>query len=351
MSTSTGAPLNLNKFETSDDIVTALTTLYNQNMDKLNTANTGVKTWAPSTVYNKGDLVINKWDGNRVMFALVSHTSSNASTDTAWRDSDSSKWGDLSSNLYMQDPTANEGLSAGSVVTQDGQIKRARVNTYPGKASYAQDMDLLTSRVVRWTPNTHYNVGDMFSVRSPQDMAVSSGTSGAKVTLGNAGRGPAIFMVTTAFTSGSNFPASDNAISNNYQLLNQEVYVATGGETGGINNTVNMGYGFYFNAVRNGMTVTLSYWSDRHLGWGDNGGSWVSLSEKMPSVLSPRDLAHVVMYGNRDGHGPHWRIGSDGGMVFWGPQGGISQNNGWFEGHATYEARWGFVWPAFTPVN
>ena len=75
MSTSTGAPLNLNKFETSDDIVTALTTLYNQNMDILNTANTGVKTWAPSTVYNKGDLVINKWDGNRVMFALVSHTS------------------------------------------------------------------------------------------------------------------------------------------------------------------------------------------------------------------------------------------------------------------------------------
>lgn len=348
MSTSTGAPLNLNKFETSDDIVTALTTLFNQNMDKLNQSNTGVKTWAPSTVYNKGDIVLHKWDANKMLFATVAHTSSKASTESAWNDGDGSKWVSMSSNLYMTDPAASEFLPQGTVTTDDGQIKRARVNTYPGKASYDQDMDLLTSRVVRWTPNTHYNVGDMFSVRSPQDMRVSSGTSGAKVTLGNAGRGPAIFMVTTAFTSGSNFPASDNAISNNYQLLNQEVYVATGG---GNNNQIAMGFGFNFNAIRNGTTVSLSYWSDRHQGLGDNGGAWINLGEKVPSVLSPRDLAHVVLYGNRDGRGPHWRIGSDGGMVLWCPQGGFNENQGWFEGHATYEARWGFVWPAFTPVN
>lgn len=352
MSTSTGAPLNLNKFETSDDIVTALTTLFNQNMDKLNQSNTGVKTWAPSTVYNKGDIVLHKWDANKMLFATVAHTSSTASTEPAWNDGDGSKWVSMSSNLYMTDPAASEFLPQGTVTTDGGQIKRARVNTYPGKASYAQDMDLLTSRVVRWTPNTHYNVGDMFSVRSPQDMRVSSGTSGAKVTLGNGGRGPAIFMVTTEFTSGSNFPASDNAISNNYQLLNQEVYVATGGETkDGINNTVNMGFGFYFNAIRNGMTVTLSYWSNKHLGLGDNGGSWIGLGEHMPNVLSPRDLAHLVTYKDRGGHGAHWRIWLDGSMVFWCPEGGMGQDDQWYEGHVTYEARWGFVWPAFTPVN
>ena len=348
MSTSTGAPLNLNKFETSDDIVTALTTLYNQNMDTLNSANTGLKTWAPSRVYNKGDIVINKWDDDQIMFALSSHTSSTASTEAAWRDSDSARWASLASSLYMQDPSTNKGLVAGSVVTQNGQIMRARANTYPGKASYMQDMDLLTSRIVPWSPNTHYNVGDYFSVRSPQDMFVSTGTSGAKVTLGNAGRAPAVFVVTTAFTSGSNFPASDNVISNNYQLINHNAYVAIGGDK---NNTIAMGFGIYFTPVRNGTTVTLSYWSNQHQGWGDNGGAWVTLTEKVPSVFSPRDLAHVVTYSNRDGGGPHWRIGSDGGMVFWGPKGGMGQNDGWFEGHATYEAAWGFVWPAFTPVN
>ena len=94
MSTSTGAPLNLNKFETSDDIVTALTTLYNQNMDILNTANAGIKKWTPNTKDQEGDLVMVSMGSNEtgrlnnaIFRAVAAHNSSTtfpASGNSQW---------------------------------------------------------------------------------------------------------------------------------------------------------------------------------------------------------------------------------------------------------------------------
>lgn len=341
MSTSTGAPLNLNKFETSDDIVTALTTLYNQNMDKLNSANTGLKTWAPSTVYNMGDLVINKWDADQIMFALSSHTSSNASTEVAWRDSDSARWGSLSSSLYLQDPTANKGLVAGSVVTQNGQLMRSRVNTYPGKASYMQDMDLITSRVVRWTPNTHYNVGDMFVVSSPLITTLQPSGTSAKLE-------DAIFIVKTAFTSGSNFPASDDAVSSNYRITNPE------GSYQAWNNSVFMG-NWNWRFYRQGHRVTATVADKLKNGpMVDNGWRWIpnDSNAKVPTWAQPAGgewpkltinvgQINFAFYELTGGSGSHFIT----------PRG--NQNNDTYGyGSTAYAADPALMqWPAFTPVN
>ena len=334
MSTSTGAPLNLNKFETSDDIVTALTTLFNQNMDKLNQSNTGVKTWAPSTVYNKGDIVLHKWDANKVLFATVSHTSSTASTESAWNDGDGSKWLSMSSNVYITDPAASEFLPQGTVTTDGGQIKRARVNTYPGKASYAQDMDLLTSRVVRWTPNTHYNVGDMFIVSSPS-LTVNNYTVG----LNNV-----VFLVRTAFTSGSNFAASDNAISSNYDIINPEKYVAFGNSIPVPNMKARI--------IRQGLHITLDIYTNETSGIRNNGGSWIPANEKLPQVFTPADGSRVFFeaYISRD-DGQIFQIAPDGGMMFWTPRGDTGDRS-WFHGSTAYDGQASdLIWPAFTPVN
>lgn len=57
MSTTTGSPLNLNKFAGGDKVYDALTTLFNQNMDKLNDAILNAKIWAPNTAYIRGNIV------------------------------------------------------------------------------------------------------------------------------------------------------------------------------------------------------------------------------------------------------------------------------------------------------
>ena len=340
MSTSTGAPLNLNKFETSDDIVTALTTLFNQNMDKLNQSNTGVKTWAPSTVYNKGDIVLHKWDANKVLFATVSHTSSTASTESAWNDGDGSKWLSMSSNVYITDPATSEFLPQGTVTTDGGQIKRARVNTYPGKSSYAQDMDLLTSRVVRWTPNTHYNVGDMFVVTSP--MITTLQPSGTLAKLEDA-----IFVVKTAFTSGSNFPASDNAVSSNYRLTNPE------GAYQAWNNSVFMGnwnWRFYRQGNRVSVTVADQVKNGPMV---DSGWRWIPNdgNAKVPTWASPAGGEYPkLMVTVGQGNYALYEIGASNSQ-FVTPRG--NQNNGVFGyGSNSYGADPAMMqWPAFTPTN
>lgn len=340
MSTSTGAPLNLNKFETSDDIVTALTTLFNQNMDKLNQSNTGVKTWAPSTVYNKGDIVLHKWDANKVLFATVAHTSSTASTESAWNDGDGSKWLSMSSNVYITDPAASEFLPQGTVTTNGGQIKRARVNTYPGKPSYAQDMDLLTSRVVRWTPNTHYNVGDMFIVTSPVITTLQPTGTTAKLE-------DAIFIVKTAFTSGSNFPASDDAISSNYRITNPE------GAYQAWKNDIFMGnwnWRFYRQGNRVSVTVSDQLKNGPMV---DNGWRWIpnDSNAKVPTWARPAGSEYpklTVTVGQ--GNYALYELGPSSSQ-FVTPRG--NQGNGTFGyGSTSYAADPASMqWPAFTPVN
>ena len=77
MSGSTGNPLNLNKFDGTDDVVRALTDLFNQNMDIINKGDVHVKVWQPNTAYQKADVIMHPYQP-KLMYSYVAHTSSNS---------------------------------------------------------------------------------------------------------------------------------------------------------------------------------------------------------------------------------------------------------------------------------
>ena len=211
MSGSTGNPLNLNKFDGTDDVVKALTDLFNQNMDLINKGDVHVKVWQPNTAYQKYDIVTHPYQ-SKLIYAYNAHTSSNSTTEADWSTNDGSKWASLSFTPNIIPWQANNYFQTGDIFFDGNELKKAST------AGASATLDRTTSsfvgsRIANWTPNTKYNVGDLAFIKSLNTGSEGSGR------LQNA-----IVRAKVAHTSDTQFPASSDGL---WDITNIESYYRT----------------------------------------------------------------------------------------------------------------------------
>lgn len=264
MSGTTGNPLNLNKFDGGDDIVDALTRLFNQNMDILNKATANAGVWAPSTHYNQWDIVQNRFEGI-TMISTQDHTSSNADNRTDWGTKDGSKWIYLTNfpkiNQYIQ----NQYMPSGSAFLDGNGLK------YQDTGSVHPVIDrteshFLSSRIENWTPQTKYNPGDLVYI-------------GSMNTTWQGTLQKAVLRARVPHTSDTTFPASSDGL---WDLINLDAYAKAA--------YVSFGWGRDMLITRIGSSVVYRY--------GSSTGKWeikkpgADMSDKLPGWANPD------IYGN-----------------------------------------------------
>lgn len=209
MSGTTGWPLNLNTFDGSDDIVDALTTHFNQNMNNINKANVTAKVWDNNVHYNQWDIVQNKFD-LVTMVCVQDHTSSNANSKQMWGDQDGSKWIYLTNFLKLAGFIQNMYIPSGSIFT-DGNAIKLQDNGVARATIDRTDSHFLSSRVESWTPNTKYNVGDLVFIKRLNGNQPNKGDI-----MNGFFRCQSAHVSTTLFPASSDniwFPINDDAIT------------------------------------------------------------------------------------------------------------------------------------------
>lgn len=234
MSGSTGNPLNLNKFDGTDDVVRALTDLFNQNMDLINKGDIHVKVWQPNTAYQKADIVMHPYQ-SKLIYSYNAHTSSNSNTEADWGTNDGSKWASLSFTPNVIPWQANNYFQGNDIFFDGNELKKA---TQSGASSTLDRTasSFVGSRIAVWTPNTKYNVGDLVYVK-----LLGSDDTGKL--------SDAILRCASSHISGITIPASSTGT---WILVNKEAY--------NINFTteINNGIRPVFNRVGKNVSVFFS---------------------------------------------------------------------------------------------
>ena len=288
MSGSTGTPMNLNTFDGTDDVVKALTDLFNQNMNLINSGDIHTKVWKPNTAYQKNDILVHPYH-NSLIYALSSHTSSNSTTEADWSTNDGAKWRNLSYAPIIANWMANMNYNVGDLLMDGLELKQATT------AGATATLDRTTSafvgsRIANWTPNTKYNVGDLVCVKS---VNMQSG-------MQNAGRFiNAIFIAKTAHTSGTQFPASADGM---WDVTNIESYYRSA--------AIVYGYGRYLNVERMGNILKMGYMATGGTQTTPKGNT--ILREKLPSWADPtingEDNAFYVSQAPWYGNSSEWML-------------------------------------------
>lgn len=234
MAGSTGSPLNLNLLEGGDDVVAALTSYFNQNMNLLNASDSHVKTWQPNTAYQKADIVMHPYQ-SKLIYALSAHTSSNSTTEDAWGTNDGSKWGSLSFTPNVIPWQANNYFQGNDIFFDGNELKKA---TQAGASSTLDRTvsSFVGSRVAAWTPNTQYNVGDLAYIGNlnPTDNGLGTFKS-------------TIVRCIASHISSTQFPASTD---NKWEIVNLESYTYL--------KNINQGNGLMGDYLRKGNVVEVS---------------------------------------------------------------------------------------------
>ena len=258
MSGSTGTPMNLNTFDGTDDVVKALTDIFNQNMNLINSGDIHTKVWKPNTAYQKNDILVHPYHSS-LMYALSSHTSSNSTTEADWSTNDGAKWRNLSYAPVIANWMANMNYNVGDLLMDGLELKQA--TTAGSTATLDRTRSAFVgSRVANWTPNTKYNVGDLVLLSSLNADDVTKGT------IKNG-----IMVALQAHTSGTSFPGYSDGL---WALTNKETFVRSSG--------IIFGYGRYLSIYRVGNTETLGYMATGGGTGTINAGQEVKLVEKLP---------------------------------------------------------------------
>lgn len=172
MSTTTGSPLNLNKFAGGDKVYDALTTLFNQNMDKLNDAIINAKNWAPNTAYIKGNIVKDPYH-DLIMVCWVNHTSSEqTSSEADWGPLNGRYWSwlDGKPRMYGEMSAYYNGGSL-AIDGTNGQLVQLDTNGFNTDHTwFTQNTHLLADNIPNWEPNRKYRIGDLVFIGNLGDL-------------------------------------------------------------------------------------------------------------------------------------------------------------------------------------
>ena len=214
MSTTTGSPLNLNKFAGGDKVYDALTTLFNQNMDKLNDAIINAKIWAPNTAYIRGNIVKDPYH-NLLMVCWTDHTSSEqTSSEADWGPLNGAYWSWLEGKprIYGEQSAY---YSAGSLAIDgiNGQLVQVKTQGFNTDHTwFTQNTNLIADNIPNWEPNRRYNIGDLVYI-------------GNLGTISSGQLYQAVLRCKVAHTSGVQMGA--NLEGGNWGLINPEAYHIT----------------------------------------------------------------------------------------------------------------------------
>lgn len=272
MSTTTGSPLNLNKFAGGDKVYDALTTLFNQNMDKLNSALTNIPKWQPNTSYVTGNLVRDPYH-SILMMSFRDHTSSEqTSSESDWGPLNGNNWVWLDGRERIYPAQQGAYIRNGAILTDDqnGQLLQADTDGVMTDHTWvSQNTHLLADNIPNWEPNRKYNIGDLVFIGS----------------LGDLDHGQlyqAVLRCKVAHTSGVQIGA--NLEGGNWGLINPEAYHIT--------QTIGLPYTKNVLAKRDGLRVVLS-----HQGQINNGKKqswWASGAEVVPEQFRPVDMTIYI---------------------------------------------------------
>lgn len=268
MSGSTGTPMNLNTFDGTDDIVKALTDLFNQNMNLINGGDNHTKVWKPNTAYIGGDILIHPYH-NSLIYALSSHTSSNSTTEADWSTNDGVKWQNLSYAPIIANWMANMNYNVGDLLMDGLELKQATTAGSTATLDRTRSA-FIGSRVANWTPNTKYNIGDLAYVGLVGSLATGK--------ISNA-----IVRCVASHNSGLMFPASSDKL---WEIINKDAYSIS----------VQMNYIWGRPAVffRNGNDVKFSYQTTKGSGTVPKGKT--DVNETLPVWANPA----IEVDGNND---------------------------------------------------
>lgn len=261
MSGSTGTPMNLNTFDGTDDVVKALTDLFNQNMNLINGGDIHTKVWKPNTAYTGGDILIHPYH-NSLLYALSAHTSSNNTTEADWSTNDGPKWKNISYAPVIASWMANMNYNVGDLLMDGLELKQA---TAAGSTTTLDRTrsSFVGSRVANWSPNTKYNVGDLAFVKG---LNIDSNESGRLLN--------AIVRVKLSHISGIQFPSSSD---NLWDITNIESYYRAG--------SVSYGWGRPLSIERMGNILKMGYMASTGTSSTSTGNQ--NLVEKLPSWADP----------------------------------------------------------------
>lgn len=325
MSGSTGTPMNLNTFDGTDDVVKALTDLFNQNMNLINSGDIHTKVWKPNTAYQKNDILVHPYH-NSLMYALSSHTSSNSTTEVDWSTNDGTKWQNISYAPVIANWMANMNYNVGDLLMDGLELKQA--TTAGSTATLDRTRSAFVgSRVANWTPNTKYNVGDIVLLASLN----ADSTANGRILNG-------LLICNTAHTSGTIFPASSEGT---WTLLNQDSsYTLT--------RSITVAYHVGAYVVRIGKQVSFSIVTANHDNIPNTGQSWKSLPDKIADEFKVASTMRIELYG-----GPAMDSNCTFEISGTGMRFGTRQaiNNGsWLHGQENYQTDAAPLWAAATPL-
>lgn len=274
MSGSTGNPLNLNKFDGTDDVVRALTDLFNQNMDLINKGDVHVKVWQPNTVYQKADIVMHPYQ-LKLIYSYNTHTSSNSTTEADWGTKDGSKWASLSFTPNVIGWQANNYFQGNDIFFDGNELKRA---TQTGASSTLDRTasSFVGSRIASWTPNTKYNVGDLVLLKSLN----ADNTDNGRILNG-------ILICNKAHISTTSFPASSEGT---WSLTNQDNSYT-------ITMSIKLAYGIGTSVFRSGSQVAFTIVTSDHGNIPSTNQSWQSLPDKIPDMFKVSSSMRIELYG------------------------------------------------------
>lgn len=256
MSTTTGSPLNLNKFAGGDKVYDALTTLFNQNMDKLNDALTNVPKWQPNTAYVIGNIVQDPYH-SIFMMCRINHTSSEqTSSESDWGPLNGNYWTwiDGKPRVYSEQPAYYLGGSL-SIDGNNGQLVQVKTSGFNTDHTwFTQNTHLLADNIPNWEPNRRYNIGDLVFIGLLGDLDHGQIDHG-------------VLRCVVAHTSGVQMGA--NLENNSWELVTPDSYH--------IEQMVSLPYiNRKVKASRNGFTTELNFqWNidnAKYKAWWGDGG-------------------------------------------------------------------------------
>lgn len=278
MASTTGAPLNLNKFEGGDLVGQALTTLFNQNMDKLNGADPHAQVWQPNHAYLLGDIALHPFKA-KLMYAYTSHTSSDAKTTiNDWASANGNNWATLNWQPLVGGSDTGDWARSAQMFFEASELRQFTTSGTIVDDAWMYKNSRSMHKVPSFRYNTKYEVGDIVYVSQ-----MGSTTTGM-VTGG-------LFRALKAHTSGSTFPASSTGT---WELLNaRDSYYAQWSGTGP--------YGIPLWVHRHGSMI--QYTTNGSIVSTIPAGGWKDASETLPEIVRPNDSVYHHVYKSSDAGG------------------------------------------------
>lgn len=331
MSGSTGTPMNLNTFDGTDDVVKALTDLFNQNMNLINSGDIHTKVWKPNTAYQKNDILVHPYHSS-LIYALSSHTSSNSTTESDWSTNDGSKWRNLSYAPIIANWMANMNYNVGDLLMDGLELKQASTAGATANLDRTRS-SFVGSRVAIWTPNTKYNIGDLVYIKSLNSDTPSKGSLKSSV-----------LRCISSHTSTTIFPSSSD---NMWELINIDSFARS--------DSFQFGFGRPLTVSRIGNTQTMGYMAASSTSGA--GAGHFDLTERLPSWcdLSLRGGDQTIYIGQTpfDGDASGWQLaihGNAANIVTLYLKNGVSSGSV-FRGQSTVVTDSPIMWESGTPVQ